>query len=680
MFIPGHADDSDNTNNTDEAGIIHQLRIFERYNKAKADFLYEQLAPRKKIVYDLIPLLIHMEAADLLENGDACQMSPHGILGYKVSPRTLDSYKEAFPNKKTPKLRSQAGFDPSLPVKSLSLIGSLGSIAQNSKSDFDYWICFEEEAFSRESFIYFQEKLESIEKWADKFAGAEIHFFPLDLKKVRANDFGETTGESSGSALSKLLKEEFYRTMTIVAGQAPLWMIMPPGADDEEYERLKELVRRSGRIDGSKLVDMGNVYDISLGEFYGAAIWQINKTMGSPFKSILKMALLEEYMFNHGSKGLLCNELKQRLISNEREISRMDPYVLMFERAAAYLREKGRHDDLDLLRRSLYMKTGIKLTLTDHRKPDLSRKKQILVELIRDWSWNQKAIDQLNNFHNWSFKDTQHFSDETNRFIIRTYRSVSAELGRRPEKEKLLISKRDLTVLGRKLFIHYSQRTNKVDSIKSVIESPPPLSGLTIQAHLDENRRKIWGAYRAMLSKEAVLSGLGANALLQKSPDLAEVLVWLINNRLYDAGTTINLNSGEGALAANCTVPDLQSLLKALKGFFPPYKHAEVDEEELLKKPRLVRMFLVLNLEAPDYEKNIVQTGICYQNNWGEIFYKGYESSDSGLKIARDFVRKHFAYDPLGALSNFKVYMPERQFKRSIKPRLDKYFGIKAVI
>lgn len=664
----------------EEAGLAAAFRVFEKYNAKKTEFLYEMLAPRKKVVFDLVPLLIHIEGAGILKSEDACQMAPHGVFGYEPNEHTEASYEEAFVGNKAPLLHARTSYDPMLPIKSIALIGSLGSIAQNSKSDFDYWIIIDQRVFSRESFIYFQEKLRAIEKWAEEFANAEVHFFPLDIKQVRNDNFGVTRGESSGSALGKLLKEEFYRTLTMVAGQIPLWWVMPPGVDDQDYIRYTELISRSSRIDGSKLIDMGNVSKISIGEFYGAAIWQINKTIGSPFKSILKMAILEEYMHNHGKKGLLCTEQKQRLLSSESQIDLVDPYILMFERAAAYLTQQERIEDRDLLRRSLYMKAGVKLTLADHRKKDLDRKKRLMVNLIQEWEWSHRQCEALNNFHAWSYKDTEQFSKETNAFIIRTYKNVSAELNRQKDEVGLTISQRDLTLLGRKLFIFYSKRTNKIESIKSVIESPPSLEGITIQPFQTITNKKAWSAYRQLLSRDSISSGASIKNLLLKSTNLAKLLTWLVTNQLYDTSTSINLNTGEGSLGTHCTVPDLQRLMSIIKNFFPAYRHSDAIEEELLKKPRIARMLVVINLEEPHHETKIKQTGLIYQNNWGEIFFKSYENTQDGLVIARDFVRKHFKYDPLAALDNFKIYMPEKNFKRLLKPRLDKYFGIKAVI
>ena len=145
----------------EEAGLAHILRVFERYTANKTAFLYEQLTRRKKIVFNLIPFLIHVEAKDLLGCPDDCQMSPHGVYGYKMRPEVPESFPEAFPDQELPRFHSRVNFDPNLPIKSICLIGSMGSIAQNSKSDFDYWICVDRESFSHETFLYFKENKKS---------------------------------------------------------------------------------------------------------------------------------------------------------------------------------------------------------------------------------------------------------------------------------------------------------------------------------------------------------------------------------------------------------------------------------------------------------------------------------------------------------------------------------------
>ncbi len=670
---------TDSDSGSEELLLARNLKSFERYNSYKTDFLYEQLPHRKKIVFDLVPLLIHLEGRGLLDCADACLNSPYGIYGYEPRPQTREAFAEAFPGFSFPELRPRASINPNLPLKSLSLIGSMGSIAQNSKSDMDYWICFDSAKIPPEKMHYFEEKLRAIEDWATAFAGAEIHFFPLDSARVVQNDFGSVGSESSGTAQAKLLKEEFYRSMTLVSGMAPMWWAMPPAVDNKEYSRLAEIIRQSSRINSANLLDLGNVHGISLGEFYGAAIWQINKTIGSPFKSVLKMALLEKYMFHQGREGLLCDILKERLIKDEDNLHYLDPYVLMFERASEYLQETSRQEDLNLLRQSLYLKSGARLTLADYRRNNPDRKTLVMVHLVREWGWNHKVVEKLNNYHLWTFRDSHRFSQEINRFMIRTYKNVSQELTEQQQQIDLKISQRDLTVLGRKLFIFYSRRTNKVESIKSVIEAPPTLESVTLQPRTDQNGEKSWTAYRGLVSRDRVLSGEASPLILHRSHFLPAVLVWLVTNRLYSPETTVNLNMGTGSMSTYCTVPDLQNLLREMTAFFPTLKLSELNEEEMLDKPRIVRMFVAVNLNEPDRAAKIAETGICYQNNWGEIFFKGYVDSQDGLQVARDFVRKRFAFDPLGALANFKIFMPDRHFRRVLGPRLNKFFGFSVV-
>ncbi|MBW1709550.1 MAG: class I adenylate cyclase [Deltaproteobacteria bacterium] len=661
---------------TGDKVLFQNLQTFKQYNKEKKEFLYRLLSKRKKIIYDVIPYLIHIQASELLPAADACRLSPCGIYNFEPSPQIEKSFEQAFPDREMLHVHPHASLDPNLPIKSISLLGSLGSIAQNNKSDFDYWVCIEREAFDQNALNYFMEKLRAIEQWAANFAAAEVHFFPLSVDAVRADAFGEVDSERSGTAQGKLLKEEFYRTMTLVTGQIPMWWIMPPWITDEEYDRLKQLVVNSQIINSSELVDLGNIHDISLGEFYGAAIWQINKTMGSPFKSVLKLALLEEYLFNQGKKGPLCHELKSKLFSKVEDIRLLDPYILMFDRVAEYFTSTDRTQDLDLLRRSMYLKSGVKLKLSDYRRTNLPRKKQVMVNNVRRWGWNHRYVDRLNNYSNWSFQEFQNFNQEVNRFLTLTYKNISTEHKKQSVSTGLNISSRDMTVLGRKLYIYYSRRSNKIESIVSVVANPPTLKGLTLQ-QLPNNRGNVrWYAYQGMLSQESVLQGQGNSFILKSSPFLDEILAWLVFNRIYNTETTINLNRAPKEKPQYITVPLIQDQLRALTDFYPLFKYQEINETELLKPARITKMFLSLNIQAPEWSKEITDTSVCYLNSWGELFFKGF-NSDQGIYLAREFILKNFAYDLIGARKNFYVFLPKREFARNLGPKLDKFFGFK---
>ncbi len=658
--------------------LYRNFRAFQSYNNAKIDFLYQLLLDRKKVVYDLVPLFLQISGAGLLPCEDACRFSPHGVYGFELSARISSSFQRAFPGRDLPEAHPQAKLDPNLPVKSISLIGSMGSIAQGPKSDFDYWICIDRADFDDRQYSFFIEKLKAVEKWADEFAEAEVHCFPLSVDAVIENDFGEVDSESSGTAQGILLKEEYYRTMTLVCGQVPLWWAMPPGVNDEEYNRLKEVMAQPRILNRNEFIELGNVYDISLGEFYGAAIWQINKTINYPFKSVLKLALLEEYLFSQGKRGLLCNELKERLLSGVDDTRLMDPYMLMFDRASDFFVGRERYEDLDLLRWSLFLKSGVKLNLADHRRSDLPRKSQVMVNYVRKWQWNHRLVDRLSNYEHWSLMDVQEFNGKINRYLIRTYQKITKELRNQSEDIRFSISPRDQTILGKKLFVFYSRRTNKVESILSVGEEPPSLRGLTLQQRLNGQKNKNWYAYRGLFSREIIDDGEAEPALLIKSSFLTEILVWLVSNRIYKANTAININQALDHLPNYSNLPHIQVLLKAIEDFFVPIRNQKIEERELLEPPKTVRMFMAVNIDVPEWSKEIVNTAICHMNSWGELFFKGYHS-DQGVYVARNFIQKYYAYNLTGARESLSVFLPRHAFHSQLSLKLNKFFGFKVI-
>lgn len=669
---------AEKTDSHELSALAHNLKAYQRYTREKQTFLYAMLSRKKKIVFDVVPLLLNIPAERLLPCQDACLASPHGIYGYVPDERAHAALAAAFASASAPPpAHPQAHLDPKLPIRCLSLIGSLGSIAQTPKSDFDYWICLDDAAADPAGLEMLTEKLRHIEQWAMAYAAAEVHFFPMTVKAVAENNFGVVDAERSGTAQGMLLKEEFYRSMTLVAGQTPAFWMMPPGIDNQEYQRLLSLLGATRLMSADEVVDLGHVHRIEASEYYGAAIWQINKTIGSPFKSVLKLAVLEHYLAGGLERAHIADELKGRLQSREGDLSRLDSYMLMFDRAAEFLSQAGRAADLELLRRSIYLKSGVRITLADYRAKRLDRKKRVMLDYVNGWGWSHSQVEELNSFGQWSFRAVREFNREINRFIIASYKTISQALAQGPgQKPRHAISQRDLKILGRKLYAFYSRRTNKVPSIYSVVDEQPPLKTVTIQYLLDEAKKPVWRVYNKFLSRDAVLEGKGGPYLLLSSPFLHEILVWMVRNEIYSQETSINLNQPLNNLPGYTSTPEVQALLNELTAFFPPSSPQRLDEEDLLKPPAIRKVFLVINLETSDTDRGIKSSTLSYLNSWGEIFFVGF-GSDQGVHIARDFIRKRFRYNPVGARQMLKVVLPDRQFSRRLGERLNRFFGFR---
>lgn len=256
-------------------------------------------------IFEMIPLLLH-ENINFPGHNGMFHHAPHGIRWYSPSDRSLETAKKYLGGRAV-----KEGSEPDIPhIQGLFSIGSTGTIAQSSASDIDYWVCIEESQFTAGMKNALEEKLEKLESWARDFFKTEIHFFILDINRLKENDFGKTSPHSSGSAQATILKDEFYRTMIHIAGRVPLWATLPSAVSCRSYDFVHDALKKLPS--SGAYIDLGDVQSISGNEFYGALIWQIFKGIKSSFKSVIKMALVEKYLYTSQDTPLLCNQLKDR--------------------------------------------------------------------------------------------------------------------------------------------------------------------------------------------------------------------------------------------------------------------------------------------------------------------------------------------------------------------------------
>ena len=183
-------------------------------------------------LFQIIPFLLHenisfpgIEPIDI--------KTPSGIYDYLPGPETREVLGRYI--KKEPIL-ARRSLNPL--IEGVFTIGSTGSIAQTSDSDIDYWVCINEEQLTPGAVDLLRKKLGRIERLAWERFETNGTFFLVDILKAKNNDFGDSTMESLGSAQSRLLKEEFYRTMIHVAGKIPLWSVLPTHISVNYYSSI----------------------------------------------------------------------------------------------------------------------------------------------------------------------------------------------------------------------------------------------------------------------------------------------------------------------------------------------------------------------------------------------------------------------------------------------------------
>ncbi|MBI5187020.1 MAG: class I adenylate cyclase [Nitrospinae bacterium] len=632
--------------------LIKNKDIFLEYNKHRLKRAFSFMPKRTAMVLRALPFLLHVNHKAFPGFVDN-PATPCGINQFRLTPNTQEALASLFPDAR-PLLDNPNALMPKRQfIRSLLLMGSIGSIAQTNKSDFDFWVCINEDAFKPAWMERFMEKLKLVEEWADKEYDVETHFFPTDIKKVQDNNFGESDKESAGSSQAKLLKEEFYRTMILLVGKVPVWWIIPPGTNDEEYNKLKALIPTDERLGKDGFIDLGNLHEISYEEFFGAALWQMNKAMDSPFKSVLKMGMLEGYIGGgNGSPVLLCTELKKKVFSAEG--GPYDPYMMMFNHILNYYKNVGKEDVLDLICKCFYIKIGVKMDLNNLQKESMNFKEKAVLNYIQKWGWNQGKLMDLNSYKEWSFDKVLQLGNEVHNYMVKTYQSLADRLKEESSGEQI-ITEKDLTILGRKLFTFYSKKPNKVENLRKAFDEGLIQDDLTFHTSFDKSRRIVWNLYRGQLVRANIDKTDVSNKLLKKDSDLISLIIWMVYNKICDLKTHLYLtpNPTEVVLA------DIQAMVKDLFDFFPDFKISTLKNEDLLSSDKKKKVYIVINFFSQRTKWEVESVAVIYLSTWGELFYENFKDPNEGLQKVCDLIKEHYIKDVSKISQYFRIFVPK---------------------
>ncbi len=576
-------------------------RAFRSYNRRRRARLEEQIGERAARALGALPVLLHVNQPGLPGYVEEAGC-PFGISDYSPSKRELEGARALFPQAH---LRRTGILRPAIDL--LAVMGSAGTMGFSEESDLDVWVCRAAGIRPHQAGAL-HAKVRAVEQWLNENTDHEIHLFLQATEQIRTDDFGETDLEGCGSAMGTLLKEEFYRASVLLAGKPPLWWLVPPGASPEAYRRHVAELQADPSFSGDAYVDLGAVARVPVGEFFGAAIWQIAKGWKSPFKSALKMGLLEKVVRTGDRVLPVCETLKERVLAGECP----DPYALLFDEVLTHYRENGDAATEDLLARCFYLKTGVRLDPEDldHQHggspDDLSR-------YVRSWGWGPRKVRHLNNLDRWKFEWVQAMALEVDRYFLRTYKRIRAALEDSGEAQR--ITPRDLTILGRKLQAMYRQGSDKVEHVHFMTSgvSEPLLS--LYQETLPDGETP-WRLYRGQVTPYNVDEQEGNH--LRTSADLLELLVWAAQNRILTGQTRLTCRGVEREVPA----PDLESLAASLVGFTQDAAVHEPPVSALLENPRPTRMLVIPNLGLD--AEGLREVGALTVSSWGETFYRSW--------------------------------------------------------
>ncbi len=640
---------------------VRNRKIWKNFNAKRIRRAFDTDPLKSELAFSVIPYLLHTNHPDLpgfVENEELVG----GIYLFETDPELEPTIRKYFP--RLDFRRVEASRRVSWPsIHSLLLMGSIGTVAQTKNSDYDYWVVIDEKKLGEMGVKAHKYKLNEIEKWADE-KNMEVHFFPSDIEKTKKDDFGETDKESAGSSHSRILKEEFYRTAILTAGKDPLWWILPPGLTDEEYEEHKNNIKNEGELGGSELVDLGNVGAIPLGELFGALLWQFNKAMSNPYKSVLKMALLQSLITKGSGPNLLCDWLKT-LVQEDKETSGEDPYMLMFEYARDTFLTEGRKADAKLLEKCFFIKTFDEPVTDTLDHSNLPYKERATRECLRQWKWSTGELYDMNKIDSWDFQKINALATSLHQFMIETYKNLSDRVSQEPNV-KSVISAGDLNIMGRKLYTLYSMKDkNKVEHLKRVKSEIKELDSISFAVTEKRGMKPVWNLYKGNISSALKRRLAVDHMLLKKSMDPVSLLMWLSQNQVFGKGSFLNLVPSSSPVS----LVDLQKLMDRIYVLFPPVELSSLSHEDLLSTPYVERIVVCVNFLSHRWIKNIEKLHILYSNTWGERFCIPVEGKAGFKQLIKTLsgTRNSFLIsDP----ARFDIYAPQGEYATALKKEM----------
>lgn len=601
--------------------IEDNYNSFKEFNQMKIDRFQQLFASTNiKRVINSVPALLSVN--DKRIPGYVEGICPFGVSGYIPDSEVIRYIKGRF--NYDYKVNEGKSF-----IEMLAVMGSVGTIAYNKKSDFDYWACIDKSKTDAKGLSSFSRKIEEVQKWAEKEAGVEVHIFINDVTNLRQNVFAEDDDEGFGSTVGAVLKDEFFRSSIIVAGKIPFWWVVPKFVDDSEYIKIYNHIPEKERDE--KFVDIGNLYKISKEDFLGAALFQLIKAIGNPFKSILKIGILERYLFSDENTLLLSQKVKTAVLRGEINSVTLDSYLMMFNEVYKYYEDVLTDKTLlPILRQNLYLKIDPQLTkyLALKEKKNLPYKVVVMFKVIHEWGWGIDQIRDLDDFESWDYNRIIQFWNYIKKFMLLSYQKISKEMPTMNLKSR--ISESDFKLLSSKLKANFSIEPDKIENFITFKDTPNE-PYLYIEPETRGMKESGWKVYKKLRTD----NGKNEREIAIKSEgDLVKLLAWCSINQVYEPTfSRLYIDSGYNHISKSL----ITDLLNKIFEMFNTEK-VHLGNRFYLQNPRTYKNMIIMNF-TDSKATSITTFYHLYMNTWGETFLKHYTNTSDLVMIFSKIIK-----------------------------------------
>ncbi|OOS00914.1 adenylate cyclase [Haemophilus paracuniculus] len=622
-----HFDESSLPSNADFSQQLEwakqRVSALEQYRLARAT---AENSLEFQRVLELVPLLLHLNHPDLPAY---VEYAPSGVAQFELSPYQQHYLAEHY---LLPILNS-AKYQPSF--DGLYLMGSTGSITQTSLSDLDLWVCHSQR-LNRIEIAQLEIKFERLKNWVNQF-GVEINFYLMHQDYFRRNMKTGVGSENCGSAQHFILLDEFYRSAIRLNGKRLLWLHFDEQGKD--YRQQVETAVRAKQLDLNEWIDFGDLSSLSIDEYFGASLWQLYKGINAPYKSAIKILLLESYAQTYPKTNLIAKKFKQRLLTENGENYHFDPYLAMLEQVTDYLTERQEFERLNRLRYCFYLKSQEGNAFSGWRKKQLAN-------LIQDWGWSQKDLNLLTSRKAWKIKQAIAQQNMLTEQLLLSYRHL-INFARKFHIDPSIIAS-DTDILMRKLYSIFEILPGKVALINPHISANLAEQAVTF-IEVKEGSAMKSGWYMINQSPKSPYDSSSRH--IQYYRHLNHLIAWAYFNGIITPNTVIHL------VSQSVELNKLRQFITDLRLSFP--QQAPLISEQDLHHPNEIRnLTVVVNLtQDPTAKKNkkiptkisqsdlfnfdysqqnlIGSVSLIYRNVWNEIHTQHFEGNDSLLKALK---------------------------------------------
>jgi len=631
--------------------MTDRAKRYQFYNRSRKVRAVSLDPAKAAFLFKIIPCLLHYNKPNLPGYIDEIDC-PHGIFRFLpenyLEPRLQKQYLPNFSES-----ADQSKLKQSAPaIHSLMTLGSIGTIAQTSRSDCDYWVSIRLAEIGEAGRDMLAAKCRKIENWA-VHRGHKIHFFLMDTDQVRDNLFTDATdSHDAGSALQLLLKDELFRTHILVAGKMLLWWLIPPNLNENQYHQYVEKLVHKKRLNLANYVDLGYFDTIPTKEIFGACLWQRNKALDSPFKSVLKFAYLELLMGQTDEFFPFISDTIKRLVTFPEQLAAtedplappmIDPYLLLAREIVNFFHASKMAEE-KLIRKCLFFKT------IEGVRAHEDNVHVAILGLMARWNLLPEDHHLLLKDHCRSFTDKLAMGNEVHNFLLASYnrlRQISPGV-----EGNQAISQRDLSVLGKKLFSYYQDKPHKINYLQSISRFNMEEESLTL--HLKGE----FFVYAGKWTRDGIINQKPEP--IAHDRNLAHLLCWLIINGILQEESRLYLTTSSSPI----TINDIREMAAVILRNFPLVSFNKIKATEMVKPEKTVKALIIVNWEKnPIYNDEELSADIITANNHGEYFLKPHKGLTATKKSMGKLMTRHFVSR---WNKNLEIFIPSQPRRHSL--------------